>query len=117
MVESGIAWITPLLWKMDRHWHEFRSSYPALRRLPSQIIAEHVRFTTQPLENPQRPRDLVDVMEFAEIDSLFMFSSDYPHHDTDDPDWVLGHLPPRLRDRIMRTNAMEFYGLPTKSED
>ncbi|PXY23403.1 hypothetical protein BAY59_27395 [Prauserella coralliicola] len=112
IIESGIAWATPLLWKMDRHWKRFRSAYPQLRRPPSEIVAERVRFTTQPLENPTRARDLVDMLEFAGIDDLFMFSSDYPHHDTDEPAWVLGHLPPRLRERIMGANALNFYGLP-----
>ncbi|GAB3348032.1 amidohydrolase family protein [Amycolatopsis echigonensis] len=117
IIESGIAWATPLLWKMDRHWREFREAYPWLRRKPSEVVAERVRFTTQPLENPTPARDLVDIIEFTGIDQLFMFSSDYPHHDTDEPDWVLGHLPPRLRERIMGANALDFYGLnPGRSD-
>lgn len=117
IIESGIAWAAPLLWKMDRHWKRFRSAYPQLRRAPSEIVAERVRFTTQPLENPTRARDLVDMLEFAGIDDLFMFSSDYPHHDTDEPAWVLGHLPPRLRERIMGANALNFYNLPLPEND
>ncbi|MBB2504875.1 amidohydrolase family protein [Amycolatopsis echigonensis] len=102
---------------MDRHWREFREAYPWLRRKPSEVVAERVRFTTQPLENPTPARDLVDIIEFTGIDQLFMFSSDYPHHDTDEPDWVLGHLPPRLRERIMGANALDFYGLnPGRSD-
>jgi predicted TIM-barrel fold metal-dependent hydrolase len=115
IVEAGVAWLTPLIWKMDRHWREFQSEYPALRRPPSQVVAEHVRFSTQPLESPARTRDMVDMIELAGIERALMFSSDYPHHDTDDPAWAISHFPEHLRERIMSTNALEFYGLQVRN--
>lgn len=115
IVESGNAWVAPLLWKMDRHWAEFRAEYPDLRRSPSEVFAERIRVTTQPLENPDRPQDLAWLLEAVGTDQTYMFSSDYPHHDADEPAWVLGHLPAGSRQRMMSANALEFYGLPDKA--
>ena len=38
-----------------------------------------------------------------------MFASDYPHFDWDDPSGFLSRLDGGLRDRLMRTNAIELY--------
>jgi len=111
MIESGNAWLAPLLWKMDRHWHEFRAEYPAVRRAPSEIVAERVRVATQPLESPPRDKDLAWLLEAVDVGDMFMYSSDYPHHDADEPDWVLKHVPDERQARIMSGTARDFYGL------
>jgi predicted TIM-barrel fold metal-dependent hydrolase len=36
-----------------------------------------------------------------------VFSSDYPHYDTDDPTRVIASLPADLKDRICYQNAFE----------
>jgi len=57
-------------------------------------------------------------MEAFDAEKLLMFSSDYPHHDTDDPEHA---LPPGLseeaRERIYYKNAQEFYDLPDDPAD
>ena len=117
IVESGNAWLAPLLWKMDRHWHEFRSAYPELKRLPSDVVRERVRVATQPLENPETGDDLAWILDAVGTDEMFMFSSDYPHHDADEPDFVLSRVPKAAREKIMSTTALDFYGLPPRAED
>jgi predicted TIM-barrel fold metal-dependent hydrolase len=75
-------------------------------------VREHVRFTTQPLEdvNVEMYRDYLDMMDLG--DSL-MFSTDYPHWSYDSPDWAIRRFPADQRERIMRGNATALYGLPS----
>jgi predicted TIM-barrel fold metal-dependent hydrolase len=84
-----------------------------VRRRPSDYVREHVRFTTQPLEEVEVETYLeyLDVMDMGEN---IMFSTDYPHWSYDSPAWAINRFPPAQRDRIMRGNAMELYGLPSK---
>jgi uncharacterized protein len=111
-IETGFSWIVPLMWRLDRYWEELRKEVPWVKRRPSDAIRAQVRFSTQPFETPTDPHDLERVFELAGSDSLFMFSTDYPHHDADDPTWIVRQLPARLRKRVLRDNAIEFYGLP-----
>ncbi len=113
-VECGSTWVAPLLWRMDRYWHEYRSDVPHVKRPPSEYLAEHFRFTTQPIEEPHRPSDLRELLEWLDVDRLMMFSSDYPHWDFDNPLAVAKALPPRSRDAILAGNAIDFYGLPSE---
>ena len=51
-----------------------------MRRKPSDYVREHVRFTTQPLEdvNVAMYRDYLEMMDLGDC---LMFSTDYPHAD------------------------------------
>lgn len=117
LVEGGITWLAPFLWRLDRHWERFRSATPDVRRRPSEYVAEHVRFSTQPFDEPRRLRDFVALLDWIDAGRLLMFATDYPHHDADDPRWIGPRLPEGMRDRIMRRNAQELYGLPDVRSD
>jgi predicted TIM-barrel fold metal-dependent hydrolase len=112
-VEGGFLWYRPLLGRLSRDWPAKSVDLPAGGRTPFELAREHVRWTTQPVEEADRPREIASLMELAEADCLLMFSSDYPHFDYDHP---LRALPPELgretRRRIMSENARELYGLP-----
>lgn len=111
--ESGIAWIAPLMWKLDRSWRRLRSEVPHLDRLPSEVIREHIWFTTQPIEEPEKPEYFMQLMDQMQMGERLMFSSDYPHWDFDAPDSALPReVPKELRDAIMAGNARALYGLP-----
>jgi len=111
-IETGFTWVLPLMWRLDNNWAELKSEVPFLKRRPSDYIKDHMRFSTQALDDVTPFSDLVRVMEMIEGERILIFSTDYPHHDTDDPDWLASRLPKAWRQRVMADNALELYGLP-----
>ncbi|MBI3966073.1 MAG: amidohydrolase [Chloroflexi bacterium] len=112
-IEGGFSWLMPLLWRLDKHWSELRSEVPHLKRRPSEYVREQVRFTSQPIEEPWNPEDLTRVFDWMDAEHLVMFATDYPHWDGDyDPKHMFTRLPKHVRQRILRDNAIELYGLP-----
>ncbi len=110
LVEGGFAWVPPLAWRLDAQWKRFREELPHLKLLPSEYVRRNVWFTTQPIEEPERPGDLIDVISWVGVDRL-MFSTDYPHWDFDHPQQVLGGmLGAREKAQVFRDNAKALYG-------
>ena len=48
-------------------------------------MREHIWVTTQPIEEPPDPRQLLAVFDNMGGTDRIMFSTDYPHWDFDDP--------------------------------
>ena len=67
MIEGGFAWMPALCWRMDKHWERMRAETPHLKRPPSEYVREHVWFTTQPIEEPENPEHLVDIIELDRL--------------------------------------------------
>lgn len=111
LVEGGFAWLPHLMWRMDAHYKGLRQQAPWLTKLPSEYIADHVRFTTQPLEEPQKHEQLLQIFDMIDAENTLMFSSDYPHWDADDPTYVLRKLPESLQQKVLHDNAADFFGL------
>ena len=62
LIEGGFAWVPALCWRMDKHWERMREEVPHVKRPPSEYVREHVWFTTQPIEEPENPQHLADIM-------------------------------------------------------
>jgi predicted TIM-barrel fold metal-dependent hydrolase len=109
LIESGFAWLPALGWRLDRIWKRLKDEVPHVKRAPSEIIREHFWVSTQPMEEPEDPDHLIEVMDWIGCDRI-LFASDYPHWDFDDPFLA---LPPSLdaerRDRIFSGNARALY--------
>ncbi len=103
-VEYGFLWAMPLLWRMERTWRSLRHETPWVKRSPIDYVHDHIRFSTQPLDEPDDPRDLDRLVAMLGYD-LLCFSSDYPHWDNDMPGQSLRSLPPEARRRIFAENA------------
>lgn len=110
MIETGVSWIPPFIWRMDQNWKALRHQIPWVKRPPSEYVLEHVRFSSQPLDEPPNSSMLTELLDWVQADRMMMFSSDYPHFDWDDPRQTLKHLPLPLRRRIFWDNAAELYG-------
>jgi uncharacterized protein len=111
LIETGFGWVPSLGWRLDKHWNRMRDEVPHLKRPPSEYIREHFWVSTQPMEETEKPDQLLDVMKWIGFDRL-LFASDYPHWDFDDPFLA---LPPALseaqRRAIYSDNARAVYGL------
>jgi predicted TIM-barrel fold metal-dependent hydrolase len=103
-VEYGFVWPLPALLRMDRLWRGLRHEVPWVKKSPIDYVAEHVWFTTQPIEEPADPRDLAQIVKMIGVQNL-CFSTDYPHWDNDMPMQSLRMLAADDRDAIMRRNA------------
>jgi uncharacterized protein len=111
LIEGGIAWLPPLLWRADKNWTALRATVPWLHRPPSEVVYEHVRLTTQPVEEPERREHFRQLVGMFPAERMVMFSSDFPHWDGDVPDFTAGSFPPELRQRVMGETARELYRL------
>ena len=65
-----------------------KSEVPHVKRPPSEYIRDHIFWTTQPMEDPEKRDHLFDVIDWVGWDKL-LFATDYPHWDYDDPSRVL----------------------------
>ena len=88
-MEGGLVGYVGVLWRLDQNWRATRSEIPWCRRRPSEYVWDHVRFTTQPLEEPDDPQQLADVLAPLHPERTLMYATDYPHWDFDDPDQTL----------------------------
>ncbi|WP_018099398.1 amidohydrolase family protein [Sinorhizobium meliloti] len=110
LVEGGIGWLPSFLWRLDKLMPRFKTELPHLKRLPSEYFRDHVWVTSQPIEEPRNPQHLRDTIEWIGWDKV-MFSSDYPHWDTDDAQLVVPFkATPEQRRGFLLENALRFYG-------
>jgi predicted TIM-barrel fold metal-dependent hydrolase len=110
LTEGGLGWIPDVLWRLDKNVKGLRDEVPWVKRLPSEYVFDHVRFTSQPLPEPKRREHLHMLCEIAHAERTLMFSTDYPHWDFDDPRYALTSIPAGIRRRVMVDNAVETYG-------
>lgn len=109
-IECGLAWVPWLFWNLDDNFELLRRESPLLRRRPSEYLREHVRFTSQPLDLSPKATQLIDVFEaFGGVEDILCFSSDYPHWDADEPNYVLARLPQHWQEKIFYTNALGLF--------
>jgi uncharacterized protein len=89
---------------------------PWVKRMPSDIVREQIRFATQPVEEFtwEQFSQLIDQMG---SDELLCFSTDYPHWDFDSPLEALPtDMPDDLKRKIFSENARAIYErLPAKA--
>ncbi len=109
MIEGGFSYVPHFMWHADQQYRQLRHEVPWVKRLPSQIIRDQIRFATQPIEEftAEQLETLIGQME---SDELVCFSTDYPHWDFDSP---LEALPPDLNadlaQKIFYDNARALY--------
>lgn len=110
MVEWGFSWLGSLMSRADYLWEKNHSAAPHLKRRPSEYLIEHFKFATQPLDEASGSREFEAMFGIPDLDKMLLFSSDYPHYDTDAPDFILGRIPERMKDAVCWRNALDAFG-------
>jgi len=111
MIEAGFGWAPSLSWRLDRTWERLRGEVPHVKRPPSEYIREHIYWTTQPMEDPEKRDHLFDVIDWVGWEKL-LFATDYPHWDYDEPTRVLpAGVSETNREAFYLNNALKLYGL------
>src|SRR5947208_89276 len=52
LIESGVTWLPPCLWRLSKFWRGVRSEVPWIDRSPEEFVRDHVRLTIQPFDAP-----------------------------------------------------------------
>lgn len=108
-IEHDTFWIPGLMWHMDADWKAVRDYTPWVKRPPSEYIRQHIRFGTQPMEEPPTPQGLQTLLTWMHAEEILVYASDFPHWDWDEPTTVLPKLPEVMRQRIFADNARALY--------
>jgi predicted TIM-barrel fold metal-dependent hydrolase len=113
IIENGFTWLVPLMWRVDAGWRRSRAELPWLKRWPSEYIRDHIRLSTQPLDDDQDPEELYRLIESetTHLSDVLCYASDYPHWDNDRPGRVLHKLSPETKRKLFCDNATEFLRL------
>jgi predicted TIM-barrel fold metal-dependent hydrolase len=110
LLEGGVSWVPPLLWRLDADWKLLRAEMPHLTERPSAYFQRNVRLSSQPIEEPDDVGDLLAAWDLVDAEHTVLFSSDYPHWDSDDPYAAFpARMPEAWKRRIYRENARDLF--------
>ena len=114
LIELAWSWAVPFAWRLDHTYNRLRCELPHVPRKPSEYLAEHFWFSTQPMEEPENAQWFDDVYQLFEdtIGDKLMYSSDYPHWDYDMPSFLPHTLSLQTRRKILGETASKLYGIP-----
>ena len=110
-VEVQQYWAVGLMWHMDADWKMIRDQTPWLKKLPSEYFRQHIRVGSQPIHEPERSEQLLEMLDALHAEETLIYCSDFPHYDWDDPQTVFPRLPDDLHQRIFVDNARELLGV------
>ena len=114
MMEAGLGWVPYMMSRLNREYSTWRSQAPLLEKMPEDYLREQFYFATQPLGEFNDRSHMADVIDIVGADSI-MFSTDFPHFDTDNPESIRGffsRLSEAEQAKVFGGNAMEVFDLP-----
>jgi predicted TIM-barrel fold metal-dependent hydrolase len=106
--EAGLSWVPFMRLRLDKEYNEYRYQWPHFDDRPSKWIRK-MYFASQPVEEPENPRDLADLIRIYDGDHTTVYASDWPHHDFDHPRGFFD-LPvsDTLKRQVMGANALRL---------
>jgi predicted TIM-barrel fold metal-dependent hydrolase len=108
---GGVGWIAPFLHRLDNDFKGLHREVPWCKRTPSEYFRTNVRVATQPYDHDSPDDPLVQALDALGAEDFLVFSSDYPHWDTDGPSRTMAVLPKHWREKVAHRNAAEMFGL------
>ena len=109
-IEGGTVWPPYVMGRLDRMYPALKAEVPYLTMPPSEYLLRNCYFSTQPIEEPDNHRHLLQMLAMMRGERTVIFASDYPHWDFDNPLMAFNFFPPDLRRRIFVDNALDMYG-------
>ena len=109
LIESGVSWLAPFLWHVNKEWRGLRSEVPWVDRPPTEIVREHVRLTIQPTDGPPDPAELSRVLDQIGSEEMLLFSTDYPHWHFEGEDVLPAGFPAHLIEKLAVLNPLATY--------
>jgi predicted TIM-barrel fold metal-dependent hydrolase len=109
LIESGFTWLPAFLWRFDKTWRGLRHEVPWVRRPPTDIVREHVRFTLQPVDGPPEAAQFERLIGHMGSDEMLLFSTDYPHWQFDGEEVLPAGLSQDHARKIMVDNPLDTY--------
>jgi predicted TIM-barrel fold metal-dependent hydrolase len=111
VTEAGISWMPFVCNRLDKEYLERRREVPFLTERPSHYV-KRIYVATQPIEEPERLRDIVTLMDLYDGEDTTVFASDWPHHDFDHP-MKLDQVPldDARRAKVFGENALALFGI------
>ena len=79
LIESGVTWLPPYLWRLSKFWRGVRNEVPWIDRSPEEFVRDHVRLTIQPFDAPPAAAHIGRIMDQLQSDDMLLFSTDFPH--------------------------------------
>jgi predicted TIM-barrel fold metal-dependent hydrolase len=111
VLETGLNWFPWIVWQLDGHFETLRRENPWLSERPSTYLRRHVRLSTQRMEPGRRPMDQAELLGAVDgIEEMIVFSTDYPHWDADQIDYVSRHFPREWLPALFHDNALALFG-------
>lgn len=110
MLEGGFAWVPTWSWNLNKKWKGLRREIPWVNRLPTEIIREHFRFSTAPIDAGP-PAHMRTILDWLGSEDILMYASDYPHMHRDELDDLLAVMSPAMAANTMSETARRWYRL------
>ena len=96
LIESGVTWLPPYLWRLSKFWRGVRNEVPWIDRSPEEFVRDHIRLTIQPFDAPPSAAHIGRIMDQLQSDDMLLFSTDFPHWQFDGDDMLPAGLSPEL---------------------
>jgi predicted TIM-barrel fold metal-dependent hydrolase len=109
LIESGVTWLPPYLWRLSKFWRGVRSEVPWVDRPPEEIVRDHVRLTAQPFDGPPGAQHVGRLMDQLGSDEMLLFATDFPHWQFDGDEMLPDGIAPDARRKILIDNALATY--------
>ena len=109
LIESGVTWLPPYLWRLSKSWRGVRNEVPWVDRSPQEFVRDHVRLTIQPFDGPDGTEQIGRVMDQLQSDDVLLFASDFPHWQYDGDEMLPAGIAPGLRHKILVDNPRATY--------
>lgn len=107
LIESGVTWMPPFMWRFSKDWRGVRNEVPWVDVSPSELIRRHVRLTAQPFDAPADA--MAKVMQQFGSSEMLLFSSDYPHWHFDGDAAIPEGMPDEFVAPMLLENVIATY--------